>query len=206
MSREAIEQGRPARRRGRHPAGLALPRYAHAGRPVRLRPAAVLSAAPEPVRGRRDRRRRLGPHAEDRLAAVDQSLQSVPRRCEVAITRRAKGYDGRLHPEEALTRDAGDPLLHDQQRPLACSSKTEIGSLEAGKQADFVVVDRDLLTCPEDQIKDARAIATYLDGKEIFQRDSTRRRRPESWVRSVRSVRSVRCQAQKTLSTTVFAA
>lgn len=28
-----------------------------------------------------------------------------------------------------------------------------IGSLEAGKQADFVVIDRDLLSCSEDEIK-----------------------------------------------------
>ena len=45
-----------------------------------------------------------------------------------------------------------------------------IGSLEAGKQADFVVIDRDLLTCPEDEIKSTRALATYLDGKRVFQR------------------------------------
>ena len=43
-----------------------------------------------------------------------------------------------------------------------------IGSLEDGKQADFIVVDRDLLTCPEDDIKDARALATYIDGKKVF--------------------------------------
>ena len=45
MSREAIDAGRAAGRRGRHPAGLALPRHADARRPVRLRPAAVLPAA-----------------------------------------------------------------------------------------------------------------------------------------------------------------
>ena len=47
-----------------------------------------------------------------------------------------------------------------------------IGSLDEGKQADFVVIDRDLLTCPEDQIRQARALATYLDGKRVFQRQN----------------------------------
>ena len=35
----------------------------------------------------------------------------------IAITRQARGFEGRLHPEEALTRGAGDSVLHDQQRP-----------------------------------------------------------------------------------------
>jgi cytosine/adenosine deaminase-related metal-dependent hydrolase len=42
--------------------------------------------------------------------------------------------------------------------------------LEEGKQADFVVIDRDLLTCPEDEIREARALTTYLDGKRVFER------------------------------------
>ena len=46
----------------------------------------------------------------------------------------------------------------------------KIGSLEEGKQADFVVLDRDLLTCPEGDIREARALATYLDGKRVFER------------------------------------
>jgi hypothetical protein len=46
-----------------------------------------------------------------------------------------------------------------------------IGSLEVGKQADFVILDRDLLACPEDEIRQARPLATYLDGKRVFQRN-----------------------------------
>ena len=44
--------GRAAGRGGRHSAGLALPRYAHARRPFRVRPPALLSAAAQPVRSR----------------------------------------------------------------------------------------------------------------------------------------------------------
>ena len=43
-----------------------------------------------------------------------------------------------------------------------------VGSLEAGKQADFVVIDHDLLSCPEDDIKETQALATYVDGKRVF--------------------------------------
>ena len=88
---------------------------------------------------------------------------------EVAITRRAKGYDRPLHPEEALSREQAIRFYTINNAHLLFL-EDRIGSLEAGKQADFVVIDRDLLTCPEDQIKSTRVLATYLDGKRVFQR------------------------------------
>ncbi len=88
---------------------------------------------------------------------------------EVAITRRAKGYDQPLHPEEALSREQAIRFYTINNARLLFL-EDRVGSLESGKQADFVVLDRDLLTCPEDQIKAARAVATYLDGKRVFQR------------------------------------
>jgi predicted amidohydrolase YtcJ len=87
----------------------------------------------------------------------------------VAITRRAKGYAGRLHPEEALSREQAIRFYTSNNARLLFL-EDQIGSLEGGKQADFVVVDRDLLTCPEDEIREARALATYLDGKRVFGR------------------------------------
>ena len=45
-----------------------------------------------------------------------------------------------------------------------------VGSLETGKQADFVVLDRDLLDCPEDDIRDAQVLQTYLEGKVVYER------------------------------------
>ena len=87
----------------------------------------------------------------------------------ITITRRAKGYDRPLHPEEALTREQAIRFYTINNAHLMFL-EDRIGSLEEGKQADFVVLDRDLLTCPEDDIKDARALATYLDGKKVFER------------------------------------
>ena len=88
---------------------------------------------------------------------------------EVAITRRAKGYDRPLHPEEALTREQAIRFYTINNAHLLFL-EDKIGSLEPGKKADFVVIDRDLLTCPDDQIKSTRALATYLDGKRVFHR------------------------------------
>jgi predicted amidohydrolase YtcJ len=86
---------------------------------------------------------------------------------EVAITRRAKGYDRALHPEEALSRDQAIRFYTINNAHLMFL-EDRIGSLEPGKQADFTVVDRDLLTCPENQIGATRAVATYVDGKQVL--------------------------------------
>jgi predicted amidohydrolase YtcJ len=87
----------------------------------------------------------------------------------VAITRRADGYEGRLHPEKALCREQAIRFYTINNARLLFL-EDRIGSLEAGKQADFVVLDRNLPTCPEDEIRGDRALATYLDGERVFER------------------------------------
>jgi predicted amidohydrolase YtcJ len=87
----------------------------------------------------------------------------------VTITRRARWFEGSLHPEEDLTREQAIRFYTiNNARILRAEDK--IGSLEVGKLADLVVLDRDLLTCDEDEIKDTRVVATYLEGKPVFQR------------------------------------
>ncbi len=48
-----------------------------------------------------------------------------------------------------------------------CREK-ETGTLEAGKLADVVVVDRDLFAIPPEEILDAKAIMTMVDGKIVY--------------------------------------
>jgi len=45
------------------------------------------------------------------------------------------------------------------------------GSIEQGKLADFVVLDKDVLTCSEDDIKDIKVLGTYLGGKAVYRRE-----------------------------------
>jgi len=85
-----------------------------------------------------------------------------------AITRRAKWYDGQLHPEEALTREQAI-RFYTVNCAKALFQDAYVGSLEEGKLADFIVVNTDLLTCPVDDIRDAQVLRTYLDGRLVFE-------------------------------------
>lgn len=86
----------------------------------------------------------------------------------VAITRRAKGYDKPLHLEEALTREQAIRFYTINNARIMFFDD-QLGSLEPGKLADLVVVDRDLLTCPIDDLRDARVLATYVGGRLAHQ-------------------------------------
>ncbi len=43
----------------------------------------------------------------------------------------------------------------------------KIGSIEPGKLADLAVLDQDILTCPVDDIKKTKVLATMIDGKVV---------------------------------------
>lgn len=45
------------------------------------------------------------------------------------------------------------------------------GSLERGKAADFVVIDRDIMSCPESEIKDVEVLRTVLAGETVYAKD-----------------------------------
>jgi predicted amidohydrolase YtcJ len=87
----------------------------------------------------------------------------------ITITRKAKWYDGQLHPEEALSREQALRFYTINNAHLLFL-EDQIGSLEAGKLADLVVVDTDLLACPVDAIKDTKCLRTYMNGKLVFER------------------------------------
>ncbi|MBM3890686.1 MAG: amidohydrolase family protein, partial [Verrucomicrobia bacterium] len=46
----------------------------------------------------------------------------------------------------------------------------KLGSLEPGKLADLVVIDRDCLNCPEDDLRQIKVLRTMVGGKTVFQR------------------------------------
>ncbi len=85
------------------------------------------------------------------------------------ITRQAKWHEGKLHPEEALTRRQAIEFYTRNNAFLLFWEK-ELGSLEPGKRADFIVVDRDLLTCSDDAVKDTKVLQTWIEGKSVYRR------------------------------------
>lgn len=44
----------------------------------------------------------------------------------------------------------------------------DVGSIEVGKRANFVVLDKNIFTVPVTSISDARVMATYFEGKEVY--------------------------------------
>ena len=70
-------------------------------------------------------------------------------------------------PEQRLTRLEA---LRGMTIDPAYASFTEdtLGSLEVGKRADFVVLDRDIMEVRAEEIMDTKVLATILDGAAVF--------------------------------------
>ena len=73
-----------------------------------------------------------------------------------------------LYREERITR-AEALKTHTIWAAYMQFTEKQKGSLEAGKLADLVVIDRDYLTCPEDQIKDIQPVMTIIGGRVTFE-------------------------------------
>ena len=85
---------------------------------------------------------------------------------QTAVTRMAKNLDAPLHPENALTRPEAIRLYTiNNARLLFLESET--GSLEKGKLADMILLDRDVLSCPAGQIRNTKVLTTWLGGKPL---------------------------------------
>ncbi|HEX9632262.1 MAG TPA: amidohydrolase [Gemmatimonadales bacterium] len=83
----------------------------------------------------------------------------------------ADGYpEGGWFPAQKTTRQ--EALLSMTLWPAyAAFMETVSGSLTAGKYADFVVLDQDIMTVAEEQILDTRVEMTVLGGKAIYRRN-----------------------------------
>jgi predicted amidohydrolase YtcJ len=76
---------------------------------------------------------------------------------------------GGWHPEEKMSRDEA---LHGMTIWPAYAGFQEqvMGSLTPGKYADFVVLDRDIMVVPEEDILGTQVVATYIAGKAVYER------------------------------------
>ena len=69
---------------------------------------------------------------------------------------------GTLTREEAL-------IAHTRSNAWLMHKEELLGTLEVGKLADFVVLDRDYMTIPADEIRDLNSVLTMVDGRVVYE-------------------------------------
>lgn len=84
-----------------------------------------------------------------------------------AISR--KGPKGVLNAEEAIDRET---MFQAYTLNAARTMRLEqqVGSLKVGKQADMIVLDRDVLTVEPEALRDTQVLQTWFAGKQIYAR------------------------------------
>jgi predicted amidohydrolase YtcJ len=78
-----------------------------------------------------------------------------------------KGPEGVLDPEQRMPRDA---MLYAYTRnsARAMNQLEKIGTIAPGKQADLVLLDRDVLTVPPEKLRDTKVLWTMVGGKIVW--------------------------------------
>ena len=87
---------------------------------------------------------------------------------EIAVTGVMAGENGTpWWPEELATREQALTAM-----TINCAKQMfieqERGSISVGKFADFLLLDKDVLTCPVTDIHSTKPGATYFEGKKVF--------------------------------------
>jgi predicted amidohydrolase YtcJ len=60
-------------------------------------------------------------------------------------------------------------IAHTRKNAYLVFQENNLGSIQAGKLADLVVIDRDYLTIPADQIKDIKVVMTLVGGRIAYE-------------------------------------
>jgi predicted amidohydrolase YtcJ len=86
---------------------------------------------------------------------------------EHAITRRASRGEQPLLPEQSVPLQAVVDA-YTINAAFALKQEASTGSLERGKRADFIVLDRDIFSLDPSELHDTRVLSTYLDGRRVY--------------------------------------
>lgn len=83
------------------------------------------------------------------------------------LTRKTE-RDGVLNKNECLTREQAIRFYTINNCYLNFEEKSK-GSLEVGKLADLIMIDRDITKCPVDEVRKTRVLLTMVGGKVVFE-------------------------------------
>ena len=82
----------------------------------------------------------------------------------------AKGFPaGGFQPENALNREETIRGMTIWAARADCLEK-EVGSIEVGKKADFIILDKDLMKVPAPEVLKTNVLNTYSGGVSVFQK------------------------------------
>lgn len=84
---------------------------------------------------------------------------------EIFLTRKVEGKV--YGPEERIDKVTALKMITSWAAEYVLKEK-ELGSLETGKKADLVVLDRDYLNTPEEEISEVQALMTICDGEMVY--------------------------------------
>lgn len=79
-----------------------------------------------------------------------------------------KSINGKTLIEQPVTREEA-LIAHTRSNAFLLFKEDDLGTLETGKLADLVVLDRDYMSVPEDQIFDIKPVMTMVGGRIVFE-------------------------------------
>ena len=79
-----------------------------------------------------------------------------------------KSINGETVIEKTVTREEA-LIAHTRSNAYLMSKEDELGTLEVGKFADLVVLDRDYMSIPADEIFDIEPVLTMVGGRVVFE-------------------------------------
>jgi predicted amidohydrolase YtcJ len=99
---------------------------------------------------------------------TDASIVSAYQPCiTLGWVTTGKSINGQVINEEPVTREEA-LIAHTRSNAYILHKDEDIGTLEAGKLADLVVLDRDYMTVPVDEIFNIQPLMTMVGGRVVY--------------------------------------
>lgn len=156
-----------------------IPRFAQLGVIPSMQAIHCISDAPFVVKRLGEDRARQGAYVWRSLVdsgarltngtdAPVESVQPMPN-LYASISRRRLDNQEPFYPEQSLNR-AEAIHAYTLANAYAGFQDDQLGTLSPGKWADFIILDKDLLTCPDEDIPNVVVRKTCIAGKTVYER------------------------------------